>query len=532
LTLAAQQDEAAVGVLIDLLADLPAAQSRLAEQALQELAGEWSPSLTFARDDEVSRRIRRDAWTAWWRHTDGPALLAVFRKRTLSPEQTEQAQAQIAQLGDRVFAKRQAAGAALVALGPAVVPLLRQAKPGADLEQSRRIELCLEQIASNADQNFLPLVAARLLALRNPPGATEALLAFLPFTDDEAMKWEVVQAVTRLAGRGGKPDPALAKALSDKAPLRRGVAAQVLAGLCRAEDQPAVRKLLGDPDPTVRLRVAAALACAADREAVPVLIDLLADLPGGELWQVEEILYRLAGATAPQLEPADDAAARAKCQGAWKAWWKDHGAATKLTVLPVPPPLLGFAVIAGIPETNTSNSRILEVDRDGKVRWQFHGVDYPGDAHVLPGNRVLVAELGTPRITERDFKGNILWQKSDLPAAPLNVQRLANGNTFVCTRVGLLEFDAVGKTVLDLKIIEPLAACKTPDGHMIYLTADGSCTRLDPAGKLVTRFAAGRGRRAMGARGPVEQAARLLWLSPPMSGGSAQRRGIILLTGL
>src|SRR5262245_26132179 len=44
LTLAARQDEEAIGVLIDLLADLPAAQSRLAEQTLQELAEEWSPT--------------------------------------------------------------------------------------------------------------------------------------------------------------------------------------------------------------------------------------------------------------------------------------------------------------------------------------------------------------------------------------------------------------------------------------------------------------------------------------------------------
>src|SRR5262249_62159191 len=100
--------------------------------------------------------------------------------------------------------------------------------------------------------------------------------------------------------------------------LRRAGAAQVPAGLGRAGARPTVRKLLAAPDPAVRLRVAVALACAADRKAVPVLIDLLADLPRGELWQAEEILHRLAGATAPQMEPADDAAARATYRDAWK----------------------------------------------------------------------------------------------------------------------------------------------------------------------------------------------------------------------
>jgi len=146
-----------------------------------------------------------------------------------------------------------------------------------------------------------------------------------------------------------------------------------------------------------------------------VLIDLLADLPGGERWWAEEILHRLAGATAPQMEPADDAAARTKYRDAWKAWWKDN-AAKKLAALPVPPPLLGFTVIVLLGDPDRSNSRVVEVDRDGKVRWQIDGINYPVDVHVLPGNRVLISEMEASRITERDFKGNILWQKSGLPA--------------------------------------------------------------------------------------------------------------------
>src|SRR5262249_16506213 len=82
----------------------------------------------------------------------------------------------------------------------------------------------------------------------------------------------------------------------------------------------------------------------------------------GGRWQAEEILHRVAGTTAPQSEPGDDRAARTKYRDAWKAWWKDNGATTKLAAQPVPPPLLGFTVIAAIADTNPSNSRVLEVD--------------------------------------------------------------------------------------------------------------------------------------------------------------------------
>src|SRR5439155_11652565 len=105
---------------------LPAPQRRQAELALQQIAEEWSPNPALAGDDEIARRILRDAWAGWWRNADGQALLAAFQKRTLSKDQTAKALSRIAELDDAVFATRQRAEAAVVALGPPVVPLLRQ----------------------------------------------------------------------------------------------------------------------------------------------------------------------------------------------------------------------------------------------------------------------------------------------------------------------------------------------------------------------------------------------------------------------
>jgi HEAT repeat protein len=492
LALVERQDEEAIGVLIDLLAELRPAQRRLAEQALRQLAEEWSPNPTLTKDDEVSRRIRRDSWAAWWRNTDGPALLTAFRKRTLSPEQTDKVLALIAQLGDKVFAKRERASAELVNLGPAVVPMLRQALQGADLEQIQRLHKCLKQIAKNLDEDALPHAAARLLAVRKPAGATQALLAFLPFTDDEVMKWEVGKALRSLAVQNGKPDPILMKTLKDASPLRRAVAAEVLAGLDHGDYQNAVRQLLTDPDGTVRLRVAVALVCARDKEAVPVLIDLVADLPREQLWQAEEILFRLAGVKTPQAEPGDDAAARKKYRDAWKMWWKDNGPTAKLAALEIPPPLLGFTVIAEVADGNRANSRVVEVDQGGKVRWQIDGLNQPVDVRVLPGNRVLIAEHAGARITERDVMGTIRWQVANLPGQPYNVQRLPGGNTFAATSAGLMEFDPTGKTVFKLNVLDLTAACKTPSGQMACITTSGKCIRLDAAGNEIKRFDSGQ----------------------------------------
>lgn len=124
LDLDGELDAEAIAVLIDLLAELPGPERRKAELALQEATGEWSPNPSLVRDDEISRRILRDALAGWWRNVDGPTLLAAFRKRTLDPKQTDKGLSLIAELGDEKYATRERTTAELVAMGLPVGSLL------------------------------------------------------------------------------------------------------------------------------------------------------------------------------------------------------------------------------------------------------------------------------------------------------------------------------------------------------------------------------------------------------------------------
>ena len=140
----------------------------------------------------------------------------------------------------------------------------------------------------------------RLIAQRKPDGATAALLAYLPYTEDPSVQEEVKAALTAMAYRDGKADPALLKALDDESPLRRAMAVDVLCQNGLAEPRDVLRKLLADPKPTVRLRAALALAQARDAAAVDALIDLLGELPVGQGRYAEEYLSNLAGDQAPK----------------------------------------------------------------------------------------------------------------------------------------------------------------------------------------------------------------------------------------
>ena len=62
--------------------------------------------------------------------------------------------------------------------------------------------------------------AVRLLALRKPAGAAEALLALVPGTADEALKRDLYAALAVVVLRDGKPDPAVERALQDQNPAQ------------------------------------------------------------------------------------------------------------------------------------------------------------------------------------------------------------------------------------------------------------------------------------------------------------------------
>ena len=91
------------------------------------------------------------------------------------------------------------------------------------------------------------------------------------------------------------------------------------------EHKPAVKQLLKDADANVRLQVALGLTDLKDKDAIPVLIELLGVLPPTQIAPAEDILYRLAGEKAPTVAIGTDEESRRKYRDAWAAWWRETG---------------------------------------------------------------------------------------------------------------------------------------------------------------------------------------------------------------
>lgn len=485
LALVNSHDGEAVPILIDLLPELPPSQHQEAEVFLKELAGEWAVGVPGGYD-RMARQLRREAWAAWWKTADGAQLLEEFRSRTLNDKERDRVADLIAHLDDKEADVREKAMADLVAVGRRATSLLRRASSGTT-RQAAFAAKCLELIEREAPAP-LPAVAARLLALRKPEGTLETLLAYLPCAETEAVTGQIVDLLGSVGFVNGQPEARLVQALGDAAPARRFAAAVALCRAGNTTHQAAIRRLLKDPDAEVRWRTAMALADRNEREAIPALIGLLADLPLDQAWEIDEYLGRLAGDKGPSLPLVGDKASRERARDAWAGWWREHGGGVDLTQAAQKPRMLGYLLVVEGYDPVRRSGRVAEYDSAGKLRWEMTGFQYPQHAEILPGDRVLIAEQNLNRVVEREFNGKQVWDKQ-VPS-PFRVQRLRNGGTFIACRQQLVEFDRDGKEVFRHQ--RPgdtiLAARKFRDGQVGFVTYQGTYCRLDATGKEIRTF--------------------------------------------
>ncbi len=415
---------------------------------------------------------------------DGPGLLAYFRRRTPSEIEQKALGQHAAQLGDSRFPLRSRATEELIRAGRSALPFLRDTVKHADLETSRRAQYCIRVIEQNTKVG-LSAAASRVLAERNPAGAAEALLAYLPFVDEPWVDDEIRQSVKKLGLVGGKATALLEQTLIDKQVKRRAVAAWIVGSSTDPQQRAKVAERLTDPSSEVRFFAAASLLAAQDPKAVPVLINLLTRESGELAQRAEDLLARVAGENAPPIwfDGASDNQGQ-KVRAAWEAWWKANEARIDWKSLHLDEHAVGLTLVAETQRSDGSG-RLFEVNKAGEIRWQI-ATQNPIDGQWLPGGRLLVADARTNQIYEMDTRGNIGWKHTGI--APTSVQRLPNGNTVVSTYRNIVELSREGKTLFSYATQgHTYHARKLPDGHYVWLDACGEIGEIDETGKLIAK---------------------------------------------
>jgi outer membrane protein assembly factor BamB len=178
-----------------------------------------------------------------------------------------------------------------------------------------------------------------------------------------------------------------------------------------------------------------------------------------------------------------DEAERRKYRDAWMEWWKEHGEKLDLARLDRKDPL-GYTLVVLL-----DKGKIMELGPKNQIRWEIGDLGFPLDVQYLPGDRVLVSENQANRVTERNFKGEILWKYE--VAGPLMAQRLPNGNTFITSYSQILEVDAKGKQVFSHMRENGsgfMRGNKLPNGDVVCVVDEGLFIRMDSKGKELQSF--------------------------------------------
>lgn len=429
--------------------------------------------------------------------TDGPALLAYLRRQIDFAAHPDRINVLIRELGDDEFAVRERASENLAALGRAALPLLKKAETeqkDKDPEIAHRARHCIQRIERGSTSSLAGAVV-RLLAVRRPPGTAETLLAYAPAAENDTAIDDVRNALAGLAAKDAAVAGMLKEALPDAQPLRRALAAEALCRAHIAGARDSARALLKDADSTVRLRVAMTLAQLHDKEAIPVLIELLPALSMKQLLPVEDLLSMAALENAPAVSPGSSSEDRKKHRDAWSAWWKARGDQLDLAKIAEANKPLGYTLLVLLDEGpgGLTGGVIKELDADNQQRWAVGhlpgGLRLPLDVQLLPNDRILVAEQGGNVVTERNLKGEVVWSKDF--DSPLVAQRLPNGNTFIAGKTKMTEIDPDGKELYAHLMpggSQIMRARRLPNGQIACVNESRRFLHLNDKGRILSGF--------------------------------------------
>jgi hypothetical protein len=130
--------------------------------------------------------------------------------------------------------------------------------------------------------------------------------------------------------------------------------------------------------------------------------------------------------------------------------------------------------------------RVGEVGRDGKLRWEIKDLNYPVDAQVVGRDRVLISEYRGRQVTERNFKGEVVWTHA-VNGLLLSAQRLDNGHTLIATRTDVVEVNKTGQEVMRYNSPNSafMGARRMKNGETVVLERTGICHRVNAKGESV-----------------------------------------------
>jgi hypothetical protein len=157
--------------------------------------------------------------------------------------------------------------------------------------------------------------------------------------------------------------------------------------------------------------------------------------------------------------------------------------------------------------SDTTNNRVFQVDQAGEIVWSSDDwgggtgelddgshLHYPNDIELLDNGNLLITDRNGDRVLEVNQDGHVAWQYKELNR-PHNGDRLSNGNTLVVNSEDnlVVEVDSTGEVVWSFgetgMLRWPRDADRLPNGNtLITDTRNNRVLEIDPDGRVVWSF--------------------------------------------
>lgn len=411
-------------------------------------------------------------------------MLTFFRSRTPSKEDLATWKVRINELGARDYRIREKATVELIRAGWPVMAYLQQAAKSFDMEVARRAARCIEAIGQTPNEDLLVAAAAMTVELK-PKGAVKVILNCLPGVTEKRARDALYDALRKVDLQDKVVSQSVIKAIKDENVILREAAVYVLAQ-APAQQRKLAFELLNDAEISVRFTGAMELTLAQERNAIPHLINLLHEVDRARFYQIEDVLYHLAGEKTNITSPVSwGASTLQKYRKDWLTWWDKEGAKVDLARLHRRDILLGLHLIVELSGGPSGRGRVYECGRDGKPRWQITTASGPIDAQLLPNGNVLIAEHGGRCVTIRDKKGRELW-KHMVNNSAVACKYLRNGNIFVAHYGGAMEITPANKVVYSVNGGGSIYhGTKLRNGHVLLSSGNNKIIEMDTKGTTI-----------------------------------------------
>jgi len=422
---------------------------------------------------------------------DDASLVAYLRQMLPTDDSRRRSALLFERLADRDVADRDAATRALSDWPNLPADQLNEALHSDDPEVRARAARVAGESASGRPYALLYDVL-KGVAHRRLHDAVPVLLRVVPLCEQDRLAAAARDALC--AAATSEDADALRAAIAETNADTRAAAVAALAAALGQGAQADMRPLLDDPSPRARLEAARTLASLGDRDALPVLGELL----GCDDRRTRKTAARVLVALTEKrfdYSPTDDPATQREALDVWRNWIASNAKSIELRLpLHLTMDMLGRTLVC-----EQGVGRVVEVDARGKVTFQVN-VRYPWGCQGLADGHRLVALWQDAAVVEYDADGKEIWRQQHLPGGPTNVQRLEDGHTLIpCSDANkIVEVDHDGKVVWELAVVgRPADARRLDNGHtLISLHHGNAVIEVDRNGREVWRVG--------GLAGPVE----------------------------